>query len=209
MRILLVDDHPLVRKGLSHVLSLENDMEIVAEAGNTNEAVTQFENTQPDLVLVDLMLGKEYGIDFIEKCSASDQLCKFIVLTSSAKHQDFKNAEKAGVNGYVLKDALPEELVYAIRLVYQGRKYYDPDLVELMVNGSKENKPTDSLTDREMEVLIALGRGLCNKDIASKLFITEYTVKKHVSQILEKLDVSDRTQAALFAFSHGLIDNVS
>lgn len=209
MNIMLVDDHPLVRRGLYHVLSLEKDMEIVAEAGNKKEAMDQITKTTPDLVLVDLMLGKEYGIDFIKECIKQKSSSKFIVLTSSAKQRDFKNAEQAGVNGYILKDALPEELIYAIRVVHQGRKYYDPNLIDMIINGPQENKLLNDLTEREIEVLMALGEGLCNKDIAKTLYIGECTVKKHVSQILEKLGVSDRTQAALFAFSHGLVNKLS
>lgn len=208
MKILLVDDHSLVRKGLSHVLSLEEDFEIAAEAGNIAEAVEQLNKTKPDVALVDLKLGKEMGTDFIKTCTEKSSQCRFIILTSSGRPQDFKNAELSGASGYVLKDALPEELIYAIRLVHQGRKYYDPKLVELMMTSPDENLPINSLTEREHQVLLALGHGLCNKDIAKTLFITECTVKKHVSQILEKLEVSDRTQAALFAVSHGLIDDV-
>ena len=111
--------------------------------------------------------------------------------------KDFRRARELGVDGYVLKEAFPEELIAAIRLVYRGRKYYDPSMVDLVMNKDEDDSLIEQLTPRELEVLRALGEGLNNKDIAKKLFITEYTVKKHVSQILAKLDLTGRTQAAL------------
>jgi two-component system nitrate/nitrite response regulator NarL len=117
--------------------------------------------------------------------------------------EDFLKAEEVGVDGYVLKEALPEELLYAIKIVSQGRKYYDPTLLELKMKETA-NDPINELTPREQDVLMALGEGLPNREIAKRLFITEYTVKKHVSQILSKLELADRTQAALFASSRGL-----
>jgi len=205
MKVLLIDDHPLVRKGLASVLSLEKDIEVVGEAGSMKDAVRAIERHCPDLALVDLRLGTEYGLDIIEKSNKKNISCKFIVLTSSANEEDFKKAEKLGAQGYVLKEALPEELLYAVRLVDRGRKYYDPGLMESMMKGSTNDCIVEELTPREFDVLVALGQGLCNKDIAKKLFITEYTVKKHVSQILGKLELTDRTQAALYAHSKGLI----
>lgn len=203
MRIVLIDDHPLVRRGLASVLSLEEDMEVIGEAGNTKDALQVINKQQPDVALVDLRLGNEYGLDIIEKSNKSSTNCKFIVLTSSANEYDFKKAEEVGAQGYVLKEALPEELLYAVRLVSRGRKYYDPGIMEQIMKGSSNDGTVEELTPREQDVLMALGQGLCNKDIAKKLFITEYTVKKHVSQILAKLELTDRTQAALYAHSKG------
>ncbi|MDF2820307.1 MAG: DNA-binding response regulator [Clostridiales bacterium] len=203
MKIILIDDHPLVRKGLAFVLALEDDMEVIGEASNIKEAIEIIKKQQPDVVLVDLRLGNEYGLDIIEKSKKNSIISKFIVLTSSADEQDFRRAEEVGAHGYVLKEALPEELLYAVRLVYNGRKYYDPGILEEMMKVSSQEGILDVLSPREQEVLIELGKGLCNKDIAKKLFITEYTVKKHVSQVLAKLELTDRTQAALYAFSKG------
>lgn len=201
MRIVLIDDHLLVRKGLFLVLSLENDIEIVGEAGNVKEAISMINKSHPDIALVDLRLGKEYGLDIIEKCKKNNTDTKFIILTSSADEDDFRKSEDYGADGYVLKEALPEELLYAVRLVYKGRKYYDPGIMEGILRTSTQDGMVEELTPREQDVLKALGEGLCNKDIAQKLYITEYTVKKHVSQILAKLDLTDRTQAALYAHS--------
>jgi two-component system nitrate/nitrite response regulator NarL len=206
MKVLLIDDHPLVRKGLASVLSLEKDIEIVGEAGNMKDALRAIATHNPDLALVDLRLGNDYGLDIIEKCKNTS--CKFIVLTSSSSDNYFKRAEEVGALGYVLKEALPEELLFAVRLVYKGRKYYDPGLMELLMKTSSENDLADDLTPREKEVLIALGQGLSNRDIAEKLYITEYTVKKHVSQILSKLELADRTQAALYAHAKGYVNQI-
>ncbi|MNC42708.1 Transcriptional regulatory protein DevR (DosR) [compost metagenome] len=154
-------------------------------------------------MLIDLRLADESGLDVIKAARARGLSSKFILLTSSASREDFLKAEEVLVDGYVLKEALPEELLFAIQLVHKGRKYYDPGLMEdkMRMSGSS---PTDELTPKEKEVLIELGQGACNKDIASRLFISEFTVKKHVSQILAKLQVADRTQAALYANAVGL-----
>lgn len=200
VNIVVVDDHPLVRKGISMVLSLENDLNICSEATSVEEALEAISKTDPDIVLLDLMLAESCGLDVVKKAREIGVSCKFIVLTSSSTVEDFLKAEEVGVDGYVLKEALPEELLYAIRIVSQGRKYYDPALLELKMKETA-NDPINELTPREQDVLMALGEGLPNREIAKRLFITEYTVKKHVSQILSKLELADRTQAALFANS--------
>lgn len=202
MKLVIVDDHPLVRKGLTSVLSLEADIEIVGEADDVEAAKKIIVQTNPDVVLIDLKLGSQSGLDIIKKVDRYK--FKFVVLTSSADQVDFKKAEEIGVDGYVLKEALPEEIVYAIRLVYKGRKFYDPGIMELVIKDSNDD-PISNLTPREKDVLIALGQGLSNSEIAKKLYITEYTVKKHVSQILSKLNLNDRTHAALYANSKGLV----
>lgn len=201
--ILIVDDHPLVRTGLVSLFSFEEDLSCIGEAATNDEAFQVVIEKKPDIVLVDLRLGNESGFDLVEKSkNVSD--CKFIVLTSSAHLADFQKAKEVGAHGYILKEALPEELLFAIRLVSSGRKYYDPGIMELIMGDSEEEDTISSLTPKEMEVLRELGTGLSNKEIASKLFISENTVKKHVSQILDKLQLADRTQAALFANVKGL-----
>ncbi|ASA26016.1 response regulator [Paenibacillus donghaensis] len=203
MKIVIVDDHPLVRRGLAAVISMQPDVQFAGEATNGQEALQVIEETQPDLVLIDLKLADESGLDVIKAARERGILSKFILLTSSASREDFLKAEEVLVDGYVLKEALPEELLFAIQLVYKGRKYYDPGLMEDKMRMSG-GSPTDELTPKEKEVLIELGQGACNREIASRLFISEFTVKKHVSQILAKLQVADRTQAALFANAVGL-----
>lgn len=199
MNIVIVDDHPLIRQGLIAVISVEGDMNLIGEAANGDEAVETIMRTKPDIALVDLRLMDMSGLDIVKKCMAKVPACKYIILTSSVDQEDFRRARELGVDGYVLKEAFPEELISAIRLVYRGRKYYDPSMVDLMMNKDENDFRIEQLTSREFEVLRALGEGLKNKDIAKKLFITEYTVKKHVSQVLAKLDLADRTQAALYA----------
>ncbi|MCL6601692.1 MAG: response regulator transcription factor [Paenibacillus sp.] len=203
MKIVIVDDHPLVRRGLASVISMQPNVQFAGEATNGPEALRVFQEIQPDLVLIDLKLADESGLDVIKMARANGITSKFILLTSSASREDFLKAEEVLVDGYVLKEALPEELLFAIQLVHKGRKYYDPGLMEdkMRMNVSS---PTDELTPKEKEVLIELGQGACNREIASRLYISEFTVKKHVSQILAKLQVADRTQAALYANAVGI-----
>lgn len=193
MRIIIVDDHPLVRQGLASLLSMEDDMELIGECSNVKEALLMIDEKKPDIAIIDLKLGKESGLDIVTARKKTS--CRFVILTSSAAYIDFKKSEELNVDGYVLKEALPEELLYALRLVHKGRKYYDPVLMQYkMQEGNNYN-----LTLREIEVLKKLGEGLNNYQIAKELFISENTVKKHVSQILAKLNLQDRTQAALYA----------
>jgi DNA-binding NarL/FixJ family response regulator len=191
---MIVDDHPLVRKGLISVLSLENNIEVIGEASNNNDAIKFITDKKPDIALVDLRLGNENGLYIIDYFNKKNTECKFMILTSSANEWDFKKAQELGAQGYILKEALPEELIYAIQLVARGRKYYDPGILDEIMNESLLGE----LSEREQEVLMSLGEGLSNKEIAEKLFISIFTVKKHVSQVLEKLDLADRTQAALY-----------
>lgn len=203
--IFIVDDHPLVRTGLISLFSFEEDLCFIGEAASNEEALKEIIEKKPDIVLVDLRLGNESGFDLVKKVSSTNvSECKFIVLTSSAHLADFQKAKDVGAHGYILKEALPEELLFAIRLVSSGRKYYDPGIMELVMGDSEEADYISSLTPKELEVLRELGSGLSNREIASKLFISENTVKKHVSQILDKLQLSDRTQAALFANVKGI-----
>lgn len=197
MKILIVDDHPLVRRGLSSIFAFESDMEVVGECSSVEEALMQIKIKCPDIILVDLRLGKENGLDVIKKLKDQSISPKQIIFTSSVSYDDFIAADQLGVEGYILKEAFPEEFLYAIRLVYRGRKYYDPEV--LTYKQRIVNSQYEQLTHREFDVLKILGKGFSNKQIASELFITENTVKKHVSQILSKLDLHDRTQAALYA----------
>lgn len=204
MKVAIIDDHPLVRRGLAMILALEPDIELAGEASNINEAIELILKTKPDMLLVDLRLGDECGLDLKERIEIQGLTFKFIVLTSSVEKDDFKKAEEANIDGYVLKEALPEEILYAIRIVSKGRKYYDPGIMDFIIK-EKDEEFAEKLTPREIDVLSALGMGLSNSYIAKKLYITEFTVKKHVSQILSKLELTDRTQAALYANSKGLV----
>jgi two-component system nitrate/nitrite response regulator NarL len=209
MQIVIVDDHPLVRSGLSSILSLDGAMEVLGEATNSREALTLFRTTKPDLAIVDLRLGNESGLDLIIEAKQQGTTCKFVVLTSSTEELDFLQAKEIGVDGYVLKEALPEELIHALRIISRGRKYYDPGVLDLVTqlreSPFEDDGHVEQLTPKEKEVLLELGMGHSNKQISQALYITEYTVKKHVSQVLAKLELADRTHAALYANAKGLV----
>ncbi|KGK85942.1 response regulator transcription factor [Clostridium sp. HMP27] len=206
MKVVVIDDHPLVIKGLNTILALEKEIEVVGEAFDVKNGVEIIKSTRPDIALIDLRLGISSGLDIISRLEREKCNCKFVILTTSASEEDFKNCKEANVDGYILKNALPEEICYAIKIIYKGRKYYDPGILENIMSAENEIA-IDCLTLRERDVLISLGKGLSNKEIAKKLYITEYTVKKHVSQVLNKLELSDRTQAAIYAVSSGIIKN--
>lgn len=202
MKYVVVDVQPLVRQGLIAVLTGEEDLEPAGQAANVEEALAKIVSTGAGLVFLDSRLGDECGLDLVSKCRERRLVCKFIVLTSAASRDEFARANREGVCAYISKQALPEEIVAAVQVVSCGRKYYDPSITELML--SPKPNVADMLTMREREVLAALGEGLSNRDIAKRLYITEYTAKKHVSQILAKLELSGRTQAALYASSKGI-----
>lgn len=205
MTFVAIDDFPLSRQGLMAVLGLEEGFEFVGQASCVDEARDVILRLNPEIIIVDLKLKDECGLDIVSEIKDSNRNCKVVILTSSLDPDDFKRASELGVNGYILKDAMPEEIVNALRLVSKGRKYYDPSMMEIMMKKEKLDH-IEQLTSRELEVLAALGEGLKNKDIAKQLFITEYTVKKHVSQILGKLGLSCRTQAALYASTRGIVN---
>ncbi|MHA6260254.1 response regulator [Sporosarcina sp. CAU 1771] len=207
MKVVIIDDHPLVRKGLHSILSLDKTFEVLGEATNMKEALQLFKAVQPDLAIVDLRLGVDSGLDVIEEAIQQGVSSKFVVLTSSTDEEDFNRAKKIGVDGYLLKEAFPEELLHALNIIKRGRKYYDPGVVDLFLrseDSSMDEQQIKNLTPKEKEVLTVLGMGLSNKEISQSLFITEYTVKKHVSQVLSKLDLADRTHAALYTNATGL-----
>ncbi|MDD9270938.1 response regulator transcription factor [Paenibacillus sp. MAHUQ-63] len=207
MNMIILDDHPLVRKGISTVISSGQSMHVVGEAANAQEALRLLGQTCPDLVLVDLNLGNGNGLDFIQEARKRGHACKYMILTSSITRSELQLAQSMQIEGVCLKEAFPEDLLYAVEAVARGRKYYDPVLMGSMMGdkSGKEEADLSELTPKELEVLMSLGRGRSNKEIANALYITEFTVKKHVSQVLAKLELADRTQAALYALSKGLV----
>ncbi|KRF04551.1 two-component system response regulator [Paenibacillus sp. Soil766] len=208
MNIIILDDHPLVRQGIRTIVSSSPLIHVLGEAASTREALRLLEQSKPDLILVDLNLGSDNGLDMIQEVRRAGHTCKFMILTSSITRSELQLAQSQQIEGICLKEAFPEDLIYAIEVVSRGRKYYDPDLMSSFMedntSADQENVLSD-LTPKELEVLLALGKGFSNKEIANALYITEFTVKKHVSQVLAKLDLSDRTQAALYALSKGLV----
>jgi len=204
VKLLLVDDHPLVAQGLQAVLKHEDGFELAGYATSGVEALRLLEETGPDMVLVDLRLPGESGLDIIRSIKDRRPTSKCVILTSFSTLGEVKAALEMGVDGYVLKDALPQELLSALKLIASGRKHYDPKAMEVVVQSHGES-PLSLLTEREIEVLRELAGGHSNKEIGERLFIAENTVKKHVSSILVKLDLNDRTQAALLAVKEGLM----
>lgn len=205
VKLILIDDHPLVLQGINSILEFQDDMEVVGTAVTGREGVRLLQEHQPDVALVDLRLPGEHGLDIIKKGREHAPACRFIALTSFGSDADIQRAMMEKVEGYILKEAMPEEIIAAIRIVAKGRPYVDPAIMEKVLH-SQDKSPIGELTRREKEVLEALSRGMSNREIAAALFITEYTVKKHVGHVLEKLDLADRTQAALFGFARGLGD---
>ena len=194
MRIFLVDDHPMVRAGLASVLSREKEVIEVKEASNLKEAAELLNSYNPDLSIIDLRLGKEDGLEVIKLAKNKGLNTRFIVLTSSIKSEDFRRAQAAGVDGYILKDAFIEDILYAFHVVIRGKKYFTPDVLEYAKSEDNELK---DLTPREKDVLLELGKGLSNMQIAERLYISENTVKKHISSILGKLGLNHRLEAAV------------
>jgi DNA-binding NarL/FixJ family response regulator len=204
MRIVVIDDHPLVHQGIQMIANSSEELEVVGTASTGDEGVRLLRRAQPDVALVDLRLPGTTGLDIIEEAREEVPDCKFMILTSYSDEGDVRRAMSKNVDGYILKEAMPEELISALNLVARGRTYVDPTIMQTLF--SNDHDPLDDLTPRELQVLRALAKGLSNSDIAGQLYITESTVKKHVGQILSKLELTDRTQAALYAVSRGVAE---
>ncbi|EEL47892.1 MULTISPECIES: response regulator [Bacillus cereus group] len=213
IKVLLVDDHTVVLKGLAFFLSTQEDLELVGEANNGQEALMKVEETQPDIVLMDLYMPEMDGIEATACIKKEYPNVKVLVLTSFSDQAHVLPALKAGASGYILKDVEPDQLVEAIRSAYKGNIQLHPDIASSLLSQTlpqeeaevPSNIHVDVLTARENEVLQLLAKGMSNKEIASVLVITEKTVKAHVSSILSKLQLSDRTQAALYAVKNGIV----
>ncbi len=207
--VLIVDDHPVVRQGLRTFLDLQADMEIVAEAGDGEEAVAKAQQHLPDVVLMDLVMPGVDGIEATRRIRALSPSTKVIALTSFADDANVFPTVKAGAAGYLLKDAQPQELAEAIRRVHRGEALLHPAVAAKLMQEVAQERPRapgEQLTERELEVLRHVARGMSNKEIAEALVLSEKTVKTHVSNILQKLHLADRTQAALFAVKQGLAE---
>ena len=207
IRVLLVDDHAVVRKGIRAVLSTEPDIEVVGEASDGEEALTQAAALQPDVILMDLVMPKMDGIEATRQVTARQPGVRVLVLTSFVAHDMVFPAIKAGALGYVIKDTGPDDLVRAIRQVNSGERTLEPDIArEVLFELAQppEQPPTpDPLTRREVDVLRLIARGMSNREIAEDLVLADKTVRTHVSNILGKLHLASRTQAALYALREG------
>jgi DNA-binding NarL/FixJ family response regulator len=213
IKVLLVDDHTVVLKGLAFFLSTQEDLELVGEANNGKEALVKVGETNPDVILMDLYMPEMDGVEATAYIKKEYPNVKVIVLTSFSDQAHVLPALRAGASGYILKDVEPDQLVEAIRSAYKGNIQLHPDIANALLSQTlpveeKEEESSiqvDVLTARENEVLQLLAKGMSNKEIASVLVITEKTVKAHVSSILSKLNLSDRTQAALYAVKNGIV----
>lgn len=206
IRVLIADDHPIVREGLRLLLAGERGMELAGEAVNGNELVVKARDLKPDVILTDLIMPEKDGLQAIREIHKDSPSAKIIVLTSFAEDDRILAALKAGATGYLLKDSLPEELLAAIRDVYTGKPSLSSPIASKLLHelsAPQEEMDSDELTEREMEVLKLVAKGLSNQEIAQQIGLSEWTVRARVSAILEKLRLSNRTQAALYAIKKG------
>ena len=210
MKVIICDDQAIVRDGLVMLLKLEPDIEVVGSTGDGAEAVELVVEKRPDLILMDLKMPIMNGVEATRQIRMKYPEVKVLVLTTYADDEWVFDAIQAGASGYLLKDTPREELVRAVRGTVTGKTYVDPSIAGKVLDqvSSHQTQPatliTSKLTEREIEVLRLIARGLSNADIADQLFLSDGTVRNHVSAILAKLGVSDRTQAAVIAIQHGL-----
>jgi len=211
INVLIADDHSLIRQGLKQILELEEDITVVAQASDGNEAVMMAKLYKPDVILMDINMPGKNGLQAIKEIKQEIAESRIIVLTIHEDREYLFKTLHMGAEGYVLKDAEPSVLIDAIRNVYAGQSYIQPNMTKELVKEfnrvtlyEKEKQADNNLTLRETEVLELIAEGLINKEIAKKLYISEKTVKNHVSNIFKKLNVSDRTQAAIYAFKHNI-----
>ncbi len=209
--VLIADDHPMLRQGLKQILELERDIVVVAQATDGSEAVRYAEEYKPDVILMDINMPGINGLQAIDEIKQKKLPSKIIVLTIHEDREYLFKTLQMGAEGYVLKDAEPTVLIEAIRNVKAGQSYIQPNMTTELVKEfnrvtlhDKEKREDNNLTSRELEVLELIAEGMINKEIAKKLYISEKTVKNHVSNIFKKLNVSDRTQAAIYAFKHNI-----
>ncbi|QTJ50361.1 DNA-binding response regulator [Dolosigranulum pigrum] len=210
IKLLLVDDHQMVRLGLSSYFSIQDDMEVIGEAEDGQEGVNQALSLRPDVILMDLVMDGMDGIEATKEILAQWPEAKIIIVTSFIDDEKVFPAMEAGASGYMLKTSSASEIADAIRSAYEGDTVFEEEVTQKIIE--RDHMPQeyllhDDLTNRETEILQLIAQGLSNQEIADECFITLKTVKTHVSNILSKLDVSDRTQATIYAFKHDLVDD--
>ncbi len=214
--VLLVDDHTVVRQGLRMFIEMQNDMQVLGEGANGIEAVALAARLKPDVILLDLLMPHMDGVEATQKIMQDNPQARVLILTSFGEDDKVFPAIRAGAQGYLLKDIEPRQLVEAIRETYQGKAQLHPEVARRLmaaISGKSNShaaipdklpKELQGLTDREREVLEFIAQGLSNREIAEKMVISEKTVKTHVSNVLDKLELEDRTRAAIWALKHGL-----
>ena len=201
IRLMVVDDHPVVRKGLIEMLRAESRLEVIAQASGGREAVEQFRSVRPDVVLMDLRMPDMGGVEAIEAIRCIDFDAKIIIMTAVDGEEDIYRGLRAGAKGYILKDAPDQEVVRAVQMTTEGRRY----LAQSVAAKLADHLDSNQLSDRELEILGLMATGLSNKGIARRAGITEGTVKFHVNSILGKLGCASRTEAVASALKKGLI----
>lgn len=207
--VMIADDHSLIREGLRQLLEFDGSIKVVGEAANGVECLENLEKYNPEVLLLDINMPEMNGIEVLKKMKENQSAVKVLILTVHNELEYLMNAVDIGVEGYIMKDSESAELKKAIRAVRDGENYIQPSLIPAL-NNQLMNRDVDkdkvaSLTNRELEVLVQVANGMFNKEIATNLNISERTVKNHISNIFKKIEVSDRTQAAVFAIKNNII----
>lgn len=206
IKVLFVDDHEMVRIGISSYLSTQSDIEVVGEGESGKDAIAKAHELQPDLILMDLLMDDMDGVEATTEIKKDLPQIKVVMLTSFIEDKEVYRALDAGVDSYILKTTSASDIAEAVRKTYNGESVFEPEVLVKMRNRMKKRAELyEMLTEREMEILLLIAKGYSNQEIASASNITIKTVKTHVSNILSKLEVQDRTQAVIYAFQHNLI----
>lgn len=213
IKVMIADDHSLMRKGLQQILEMENDIKVIAQAKDGQEAVEVGLITAPDIILMDINMPVKNGMQAIKELKERGCTSQIIVLTIHDDREYLLKSIKAGASGYVMKDAESDHLIEAIRDVYSGQTYIQPNITTSFIRefddtphpDTNKRLQRDNLTQREIEVLLLIAEGKNNREIADELFISDKTVKNHVSNIFKKIDVSDRTQAAVYVLRKPIV----
>lgn len=208
-KVMIADDHSLIREGIKQLLEFDGSIEVISEASNGAECLDKLESTFPDVLLLDINMPEKNGLEVLDEIKKKEYDIKVLILTVHNELEYLIKAVDIGVDGYILKDSESAELKRAIQAVLDGENYIQASLIPALnnrlANRDIDKDKIDSLTSRELEVLIQVANGMFNKEIATSLNISERTVKNHVSNIFKKIDVSDRTQAAVFAIKNNII----
>ena len=210
IKVMLADDHSLIREGIKQLLEFDGSIEVIAQAADGNECLAVLDNVKPDILLLDINMPNMNGIDVLQTLRAKQSDMKILILTVHSEVEYLVKAVDIGADGYVLKDAGSDELKEAIYKIMDGGSYIQANLIPALnarlVNRDIEKEKIESLTKREVEILKQIAGGRFNKEIADSLDITERTVKNHISNLFKKIDVNDRTQAAVFAIRNNLVE---
>ncbi len=209
VKVMIADDHMLIREGIRQLLEFDGSIDVIAEAGDGEECIRMLRKIQPDVLLLDINMPKKNGIETLQEIHERGMKIKILILTVHNEVEYLIKAVDLGVDGYILKDSGSEELKKAIHAVMRGESYIQPELIPALnsrlIHRDVDKEKIASLTRRELDVLIQVSNGLFNKEIATNLSISERTVKNHLSNIFRKLDVADRTQAAVFAIRNNIV----